>query len=73
LAFLGTLSGLIASLILWVALYAFVSESDSDALNALAPYLEATSPVGQGLFVVVAAVIALLAYRWLKARTAAGR
>jgi membrane protein implicated in regulation of membrane protease activity len=66
MAFLCTFAGLLAALIVWVGLYTLTSESHTPLLSALAPYLEAFSPVGQGMFAILAVTIALLIYRWLK-------
>jgi hypothetical protein len=66
MAFLCTFAGLLAALTIWTGLYVLASESPSPSLSALAPYLEALSPVGQGLFVTLAVTISLLLYRWLK-------
>ena len=66
MAFLCTFAGLLVALIIWVGLYTLASESHTPLLSALAPYLEAFSPVGQGLFAILAVTIALLIHRWLK-------
>jgi membrane protein implicated in regulation of membrane protease activity len=66
MAFLCTFAGLLAALIIWVGLYTLASESRTPLLIALAPYLEAFNPVGQGLFAILAVTIALLIYRLLK-------
>ncbi len=68
MAFLSTFAGLLAALLIWVGLYTLVTEVKVPALNSLAPYLEALSPVGEGLFLVLALIIAVAVYRWLKSR-----
>jgi hypothetical protein len=72
MAFLCTFSGLTISLIVWVGLYTLASSSGDPTLNALAPYLEALSITGQLLFVVLAALFSLLAYRLLRPRAGDG-
>jgi len=73
MAFLSTFSGFIAALLIWVGLYTLATEVHVPLLNALAPYLEALSPVGEGMFMILGVVISLLIYRLLKSRTGTER
>ncbi len=73
MAFVSTFAGLLAALVIWVGLYSFASEVDVPALNAVAPWLEALNPVGEIFFLVLALLISLAVYRWLKSRTRAGK
>ena len=66
MAFLSTFTGLIVALLIWVGLYTLATEFQIPLLSPLAPYLEALSPVGEGLFVILAVIISLLIYRLLK-------
>jgi hypothetical protein len=68
MAFVSTFAGLLAALVIWVGAYALASEADSPALNALATYLEALNPIGEALFLVLAVLIAIAVYRWLRSR-----
>jgi membrane protein implicated in regulation of membrane protease activity len=68
MAFVSTFAGLLAALVIWVGAYALASEADAPALNAMATYLEALNPVGETLFLVLAVLIAMGVYRWLKTR-----
>ena len=72
MAFLSTFFGLIAALLMWVGLYTLATEFQIPLVNALAPFLEALSPVGEGLFVILAVIFSLLIYRRLKSRAATG-
>ena len=65
MAFVSTFFGLIAALLIWVSLYTLATELQVDAL---APYLEALSPVGEGLFAILAVISSWLIYRLLKRR-----
>jgi hypothetical protein len=66
MAFLSTFAGLVAALLIWVSLYTLATELHVPLLNALAPYLEALSPVGEGLLVILAVTVSLLIYHLLK-------
>jgi hypothetical protein len=68
MAFLCTFAGLMIGLTIWTTLYAVASESRNHVLAALAPYLGATSFVGQLLFVLIAAAIAWLTYCLLRGK-----
>jgi uncharacterized membrane protein (DUF485 family) len=56
------------ALIIWVALYTLVSNSNNPFLAAIAPYLEAFSITGQCLFAILAVVISWLTYILLRPR-----
>ncbi len=66
--FASTFLGLLLGLALWAAAYLIADESAVPFLHALAPHLEAFSPGGWSLFVVLAAGIGRLAHRLLRAR-----
>lgn len=66
MAFLFTFAGLTLSLVVWVALYALASNSQNPLAIAATPYLEALSVSGQCLFVVLAGMFSVLAYRLLR-------
>ena len=68
MAFLCTFSGLTLALLIWVALYAIVSNSSVPSLVALAPYLEAFSITGECLFAILAIGLTWLTYRLLRRR-----
>jgi len=72
MAFLCTFTGLLAALLIWVGLYTLATEFHIPLLSPLAPYLEALSPIGEGLFVLLAVIISLLIYRLLKSRAGNG-
>ena len=72
MAFLSTFTGFIAALLIWVGLYTLATEIHSPRLNALAPYLEALSPIGECLFIILAVIFSFLIYRGLKLRPGDG-
>jgi hypothetical protein len=63
MVFASTFVGLTVALAIWATAYAILSTSGDPALNALATHLEALSPGGWFLFVVLAIGISLLTYR----------
>ena len=72
MAYICTFSGLTLSLVLWTALYAVASNSQSTLLIAVAPYLEAMSVTGQCLFVVLAGIFSVLTYWMLRPKLGKG-
>lgn len=63
MAFVSTFTGLLAALVVWVALYTFAADSGNPLLASLATHLEAFSVGGWLLFATLAVAFAALTYR----------
>ena len=68
MAFLSTFAGLSAVLLIWIGQYTLATEVHIPLLSALAPYLDALTLAGEGLFVILAVNFSLLIYRLLRRR-----